>query len=179
MKTLRVSVILALAFTLAILASCSEEGSLAPSGSVATGDEGLKSGPVPFHFQVYNTIEIVSPPPVIHAIFPGHGKSHPFGPFTMYATSDIDVTVYPFHQVTEYVFTYNNGDELYASSDGEGIEDPPGTTIFSGDITFTGGTGRFADATGDGTYEGSADVIAGLGQFTIDGTIEGFVGDDD
>jgi hypothetical protein len=96
----------------------------------------------------------------------------------MYATSQIDVTVFPFNQVTEYVFTFSNGDELHGSSVGIGIEDPPGTVVFSGDFTIAGGTGRFTNATGNGTYAGSADTFAGIGHFTIDGVISGFGGPD-
>lgn len=180
MNTLRLSTSLALVFALAIVSSCADEGSIAPTGTVAPTDDQVKSGPVPFHFQVYNTIEIVPPPPppTINAIFEGHGKSHPFGPFTMYSTSQIDVTVYPFHQETEYVFTYRNGDQLFGTSVGESIEDPPGSAAFWGTVEFTGGTGRFLNASGTGTYEGSADAEAGFGQFTMDGTIEGFGGND-
>jgi len=128
--------------------------------------------------KVQNTIELVPPfpPPVINAIFPGVGKTSPFGPCEMVATSRIDVTVFPFDQVTTYVFTFRNGHELYASSVGIGIEDPPGTAVFNGTITFTGGTGHFSNSTGTGTYTGSADTFAGTGQFDIDGTLTGFGG---
>jgi hypothetical protein len=133
---------------------------------------------VPFHAKVQNTIEIIGPPPppIINAIFPGVGKSSPFGQFSLLATSQIDITVFPFHQETQYVLTFRNGDELYFDSVGTGIEDPPGSTVFSGDFTVTGGTGHFSNATGSGTYAGSADVIAGIGQFDMDGVISGFGG---
>lgn len=62
------------------------------------------------------------------------------------------------------------------ASQGTGIEDPPGTTVFSGEFTIIGGTGIFSNATGGGAYAGSADVIAGLGQFGMDGVISGFGG---
>ena len=133
---------------------------------------------VPLHMKVRNTIELVPPfpPPIINAIFEGTGKSRPFGPFTLFSTSQIDITVFPFNQVAQYVFTFQNGDELHANSVGIGIEDPPGIATFSGAITFAGGTGHFSNATGSGTYTGSADTAAGVGQFDIDGTITGFGG---
>lgn len=138
----------------------------------------LSQAAVPFHMSVMNTIEIVPPPPppVINAVFPGSGKSKPFGPFEMHATSQIDVTVFPFAQTTQYVFTFRNGDELYATSVGIGIEDPPGTAAFNGEFTITGGTGHFANASGTATYAGTADTFAGTGQFEIDGVISGFGG---
>jgi len=59
---------------------------------------------------------------------------------------------------------------------GTAIEDPPGYPIFSGDSTFTGGTGVFSNANGTDTYSGTADTFAGTGQFDIDGVISGFGG---
>ena len=176
----KIALLVSLVLAVAIVAGCSDEGPLVPRDQLAADAAATKDAEVPFHFQVYNTIEIVPPPPppVIHAIFPGEGRSKPFGPFTMHATSEIDVTVFPFHQETEYVFTYSNGDELHGNSVGQAIEDPPGSVTFWGDITITGGTGRFANATGTGTYEGTADTFAGIGQFTIDGTMSGFGGGD-
>jgi|GEM_PF-2546230 len=133
---------------------------------------------VPFHVKVQNTIEIVGPPPppIINAIFEGVGKSRPFGPFELFSTSQIDVTVFPFHQVTQYVFTFQNGDELHFTSVGSGIEDPPGSVVFSGDFTVIGGTGHFSNATGSGTYAGTADTFAAKGQYEMDGVIMGFGG---
>jgi len=176
----RFALISIILLALLILASCSEDGALAPAAS--TTDDGVekRNNEVPIHFVVDNTIEYPDgepSPPIIEAIFPGHGRSHPFGPFEMYATSEIDFTVYPQIQTAEYTFTYRNGDQLFASSLGEAVVgDAPNIAVFYGDITFEGGTGRFANASGSGTYEGSADTDAGIGHFTIDGTISGFGG---
>ena len=187
MKTLRIPMICALVLAMTLLMGCSEEGPTTPNADVVGADQKrvedagvLKSGnnTVPFHMKVRNTIEIVPPfpPPTINAIFEGDGKSNPFGQFQLYSTSQIDVTVYPFNQVTTYVFTYRNGDELHANSVGTGTEDASGNAVFSGTITFAGGTGIFSNATGSGTYAGTADTVAGVGQFEIDGEISGFGG---
>ena len=192
MNSLRILTICSLFFAIALLVGCSQEGPVTPNtvdnqdavGASLQGaeepSEVLLNGnnTVPFHMDVQNTIEIVGPPPppIINAIFEGVGRAHPFGPFELYSTSQIDVTVEPFSQVTQYVFTFKNGDELFANSVGTGIEDPPGTVAFIGSITFSGGTGRFSDATGSGTYSGAADVVAGVGHFEIDGLIMGFGG---
>ena len=162
------------------LAGCQGEGVVSVDQQVVEEASVVLAGnnTVPFHMKVQNTIELVPPfpPPVINAIFPGVGKTSPFGPCEMVATSQINITVFPFDQVTQYVFTFRNGDELYANSVGIGIEDPPGVAVFTGDITFTGGTGLFSNATGSGTYSGSADTAAGVGQFDINGTLSGFGG---
>ena len=147
-------------------------------GAAMAVDQPSALNTVPFHVKVQNTIEIVGPPPppILNAIFPGTGKSSPFGAFENVATSQIDVTVYPLIQVTQYVFTFRNGDELYMNSVGIATEDPPGSTQFSGDFTITGGTGHFSNATGGGTYAGTADLIAATGQYEMDGVILGFGG---
>ena len=189
MKPLRIPMICALILAMTLFWGCSEEGPMTPNADadLAGADQQraedagvLKSGnnTVPFHMKVRNTIEVVPPfpPPTINAIFGGVGKSNPFGPFELHSTSQIDVTVYPFNQVTNYVFTYRNGDELHANSAGIATEDPDGTVVFSGSITFTGGTGMFSNATGSGTYAGTANTAVGEGQFEIDGDISGFGG---
>jgi len=162
------------------LAGCQGENAVGVDQQVVEGFSvaAAANNTVPFHMKVKNTIELVPPfpPPVINAIFPGVGKTSPFGPCEMVANSQIDITVFPFDQVTQYVFTFRNGHELYANSVGIGIEDPPGTAVFTGSITFTGGTGHFSNATGSGSYSGSANTFAGVGQFDIDGTLSGFGG---
>lgn len=49
-------------------------------------------------------------------------------------------------------FRAANGDLLYATFDG--AYDEPGSLTFTATITFTGGTGRFEDASGSATLEG-------------------------
>ena len=190
MNALRFAVICTLLFAMALLVGCSEEVPMIPITAAELGSDGVdqkgagEAGPallqgnntVPIHMEVFNTIEIVEPlpPPALHAIFEGYGNSNPFGPFDLYSTSEIIVIVYPNVQTADYVFTFRNGDELHASSVGTAIEDPPGIAVFHGDITFSGGTGRFSNATGTGTYAGTAEPAVGTGHFLIDGQISGF-----
>jgi hypothetical protein len=51
----------------------------------------------------------------------------------------------------------------------------PGATAsqveFTGNMTFTGGSGRFANASGTAAYSGGADVIANTGGFSLEGVI--------
>ncbi|MDH3216352.1 MAG: hypothetical protein OEN01_08675, partial [Candidatus Krumholzibacteria bacterium] len=67
------------------------------------------------------------------------------------------------------------GDELHFSSVGFGLPDQVEDNIF-GEWTITGGTGRFANATGSGTYAGTVFVDTGNAHFTLDGVISGFGG---
>ena len=191
MNAPRISVICTLLLAMALLVGCSEKKPITPNTGAELGTDGVDqkgageaipamlngNNTVGFHMKVRNTIEVVPPyddPTILHAIFEGGGGSHPFGPFELYSTSVVDFNFFPFHQVTTYVFTYKNGDELHANSVGNGITDPVGNPVFSGDITFTGGTGLFNSASGSGTYAGTADIAAGTGQFDIDGQIWGF-----
>ena len=175
-----------------LLAGCSDEGPVSPNSKaeLSLGQVGLQgrdevdsalptsNNTVRFHMKGVNTIQAVPPfpPPVINAIFEGPGKSRPFGPFVVYATSQIDITVYPNDQTTDYVFTFMMGDELHATAVGTSIEGAPGTAIFQGDMTFVGGTGIFKNASGNGTYAGSAVLADLMGQTEYDGVISGFGG---
>jgi hypothetical protein len=182
----------AVLLAVALLAGCSDEGPVSPnseaelslSGAGLQGHDEVDSAlptsnnTVRFHMKGWNTIEAVPPfpPPVINAIFEGYGKSRPFGPFVVYATSQIDITVSPQAQTTVYVYTFMMGDELHATAVGTSIEDPPGTAAFHGDIIFTGGTGRFSNASGSGTYAGTAVLADLMGYSETDGVISGFGG---
>src|SRR5215831_10179179 len=65
-----------------------------------------------------------------------------------------------------------NGDLLYAVFVGGGALDlVTGDVTFSGKEIFNGGTGRFADASGGDTLEGSASNANSTGEFTVRGTL--------
>jgi hypothetical protein len=70
------------------------------------------------------------------------------------------------------VYWAANGDQLNMSFLGTGQLDPvSGEVTFVGTETYQGGTGRFANATGSATAQGSASVFTNLGSFTIQGRI--------
>jgi hypothetical protein len=71
-------------------------------------------------------------------------------------------------------YTAANGDELHSTFVGTGVFTSATSVSFSGTETYTGGTGRFADATGSATLVGSAEFTspsAGVGQYSGEGTI--------
>jgi hypothetical protein len=68
------------------------------------------------------------------------------------------------------VYTAANGDELRAASAGTSTASSTGVS-FSSTITFLGGTGRFASATGSARAEGSANLAAGTSAYSLDGAI--------
>ena len=72
-----------------------------------------------------------------------------------------------------YTLTGANGDTVVIEMEALTTNIPGGVT-FAGSYTVTGGTGRFAQATGSGALSGQAiftSATGGLGSFSIVGTI--------
>jgi hypothetical protein len=69
------------------------------------------------------------------------------------------------------IFTAANGDELHATNVGSNTPTGPGTIRFTGITTIVGGTGRFANATGELSVEGTADVASTETRMTFNGWI--------
>jgi hypothetical protein len=74
-------------------------------------------------------------------------------------------------QTSEVTFTAANGDRLHASSVGTGTPTGPTTVSFTGTATIIGGTGRFANATGEMAVEGTVDNATGDARISYDGWI--------
>ena len=71
----------------------------------------------------------------------------------------------------ERTFTAANGDQLRAVNVGTSTPAGPGLVRFSATLTFVGGTGRFANATGEMRCEGTANLVTRTTSVTFDGTI--------
>jgi hypothetical protein len=71
-----------------------------------------------------------------------------------------------------HTFTAANGDLLYTTTTGYAVLKPDfsGVNFFNTE-TVTGGTGRFASATGTATRNGSSNFSDGSGTWVIQGTI--------
>ena len=71
------------------------------------------------------------------------------------------------------VLTASNGDELVFEIVDLACQDPNDFFVFHGNGTWqvTGGTGRFANASGSGTMEGRADFAAGIFDCTLVGEV--------
>jgi hypothetical protein len=68
------------------------------------------------------------------------------------------------------VYTAANGDQLFATWSGTSTTVGADVT-FSGPETYTGGTGRFAGASGSSWIAGTASFVTNTGQFTSVGTL--------
>lgn len=69
-------------------------------------------------------------------------------------------------------FTAANGDTLLATVAGQATRTSPTTLSIVEVYTVTGGTGRFADATGSFTLESAVDQTTGISSGTFSGAID-------
>ena len=77
-----------------------------------------------------------------------------------------------FANINVETLTAANGDTLELRGPHDvGCPTRPGVVHGTGDWTVTGGTGRFAGATGQGTFVGGADFNKGTFSFQLSGTI--------
>lgn len=72
----------------------------------------------------------------------------------------------------DMVYVAANGDELHARmDDGAVVLDALGGATLTVTEVYTGGTGRFAGATGSGAITGQASVVTQVGSYEISGSI--------
>src|SRR5205814_7343038 len=109
-------------------------------------------------------------PPLLRVDVEAAGEATHLGKFTL----DIPHVVDPATRtaIGTYEFTAANGDKVYA--DFTGVATPtatPGVLYIEETATITGGTGRFAGATGSFTDERLFDTVAGTTEGSFEGTI--------
>lgn len=75
--------------------------------------------------------------------------------------------------IGDQIFTAANGDQLTAFCEGFPSFEPDGTVVGSLDCTITGGTGRFAGATGSYEFFLVASPLPGSPGFATEATITG------
>jgi hypothetical protein len=108
----------------------------------------------------------LSPPPVIRQVDTGTCQLAHLGRTAIYLVQDIDVVAGTQTSV-ELTLTAANGDVLRASNVGTHVQTGPTSSSFSSTLTITGGTGRFADASGQWHLEGTVDRATSTATFTI------------
>jgi hypothetical protein len=109
------------------------------------------------------------PPPILNLQLHGEGVATHLGNSTFDGPlqgMDDGVTT------AQLTFTAANGDELETSLEGFTSQpDPEGIITFFGDWTVTGGSGRFRNSTGSGTYFGSGPAAGPSAPISFDGEI--------
>ena len=140
-------------------------GVLALAGPVAAGEQ------VPFKGRLEGDVAVTPlAPPLLHVDVEATGNATHLGKLTL----DIPHVVDPTTRIAigSYEFTAANGDKLYALF--TGIATPtatPGVLYIEETATITGGTGRFAGATGSFTSERLYDTLAGTTIGSFEGTV--------
>jgi hypothetical protein len=170
---------IAIAFT-GFSVACSESVSPAAPTAVSPRSAALTvSGPaetsahvaVPFKGRLDGVFSLTFPSPGILAVTgKGGGNATQLGQFTFDYNELVDLSTST--GVGTYVFTAANGDMLTADWTGTGFPtaDPNVISIVE-NATITGGTGRFASASGSFRIERLFNFLTNSGAGSFDGTI--------
>jgi len=102
----------------------------------------------------------------------GSGRATHLGPFTVTYELEVDLLTLPFETFGSSLFTAANGDSLATDITGLGTptENPDVVSVVEVH-TITGGTGRFADATGNFIRTYFLDRVTGVTSGSFNGTI--------
>ena len=108
--------------------------------------------------------------PAMYVTGNGAGEASQLGPFTL--SYHIEQNLRDFSEVETAHFAGANGDSLQAKGMGQAIEDrTPGMYNVVQIYTITGGTGRFAGASGTFTLKRLVSITAGIASSTFEGYI--------
>jgi hypothetical protein len=100
----------------------------------------------------------------------GTGTATYLGRYTEHVTMVINLPT--LSSTGAATFTAANGDTLFATVAGQATRTSPTTLSIVEVYTITGGTGRFADATGAFTLESTLDQTTGVSTGTLSGVID-------
>ena len=140
--------------------------------SEATAGVGVLSNDreVPFKGRLEGTATITpGTPPFLSVSIEGTGNATHLGRFTVEIPHVVNTTNRASTGI--YAFTAANGDTLTAGFTGQATLTAPGVLSVVETATITGGTGRFADATGTFTIERLFNQVTGLTTGSFEGTI--------
>src|ERR671930_1617463 len=125
----------------------------------------------PFKGKVNAVETVVVVPPTLSVPRDGTGTATYLGKFTEHITLQVDIPTA--HATGLATFTAANGDTLTATVDGQATPTTtPGVVSIVEVYTITGGTGRFAGATGTFTREHTLNQATGVSSGTFSGAIE-------
>jgi hypothetical protein len=99
----------------------------------------------------------------------GTGNATHLGKYTEHVVMQINIPT--LSSMGAATFTAANGDTLSASVVGQATRTGPTALSIVEDYTITGGTGRFADATGSFTLKSTLDQTTGVSTGTFSGAI--------
>jgi hypothetical protein len=108
--------------------------------------------------------------PIAFADREGTGNATYLGKYTEHVVEQINIPTMT--STGTATFTAANRDTLFASIVGQATRTGPTTLSIVEVYTITGGTGRFADATGSFTLESTLDQTTGISSGTFSGAID-------
>ena len=156
--------------------ACAGQGLTSPmSPSISIGGaavtEAHDASELPFKGTLETVESITGSPPVLQDVLTGTGQATHLGRFTATFTYDIHL-----EELTSngfFTLIAANGDSIFTDFVGQGnpIEGSDFSFIVETN-TITGGTGRFAGATGSFTVERLLNRVTGVSSGSFDGTIE-------
>ena len=149
---------------------------LAALTMVSLSSSGLAKEQVPIKGEFTTEFSFTSPPPVASLTLSGTGRASHLGKATCFSGNEVvDFTQQPLPTMTgTLTLTAANGDTLTGEMDAFAIPAQDGSITFLGTLTFTGGTGRFAHATGTAEFGGTGtptSAFGGIGWFAFEGTV--------
>lgn len=126
---------------------------------------------VPFKGTLHGTEldTVIAPPPTLHVDGSGTGTATQLGSFALSWLVIVDITQDPSPSTGSSEFIAANGDRLFTDIVGEGTGTPVAQITECNVIT--GGTGRFAGATGAFTMHRVVDVPTGATSGSFVGTL--------
>jgi hypothetical protein len=157
-----------------LAAACSRQEPGSPisptsaSPAAASQTEAMKAAAsLPFKGDISGTTRgVFTPPATLEIHLSGEGNATHLGRFT---SEEHTVGTFPNPVATgTWAFRAANGDRLFATTESTGTPVAPGIDDVKTVATITGGTGRFADASGTFTavIRASHDPISGKGEFS-------------
>jgi hypothetical protein len=129
---------------------------------------------VPFKGRLEGVVAVtpVNPPFIVDVLVNAAGEATQLGRFTVAIPHRVDRTTVPPTAIGSYQFTAANGDTLSANFSGQSTLTPtPGVLYIVETATITGGTGRFAGATGGFVCERLFDAVNFRTAGSFNGTI--------
>jgi hypothetical protein len=135
--------------------------------SVAVSAAGAQT-PFKGTIQAVETSQVVFP--TLSVTLDGTGTATYLGKYTEHATFQVNLLT--LSGVGSATFTAANGDTLTATGVGQATPTSPGVVSIVEVYTITGGTGRFADATGTFTLERTLNQGTGVSTGTFSGAID-------
>jgi hypothetical protein len=135
------------------------------AGPVAAGEQ------VPFKGTLEGDVTVTPlDPPFVHVDVDATGNATQLGRFSLAIPHKVNLKTRT--AIGSYEFTAANGDTLFAEFTGQATPtEIPGVLYIEETATITGGTGRFAGATGSFTCERLFDTITGTTIGSFEGTI--------